>query len=309
MTALEQSVEEYLTIRRALGYKLEHHGRYLPKFVAFLNEAGATFVSVDLALEWAKQPDSSQTWWRYRLSMVRGFARYLSAIDPQTQVPPSDLLASRGRTNRKTVPYLYTGDDVAAMMQAARGLSPLQAAAYETLVGLLAATGMRIGEALRLDRDDLDIKNGLLVVHNSKFTKSRELPLHQTTLGALGRYLSRRDKLHPKATGPSLFISTTGARLSYKVVHVIFAKLCAQAGLRARSEYCRPRLHDLRHSFAVSTLLEWYRDGADVPVLMPRLSTYMGHANPASTYWYLQAAPELLALAAARLDKAIGVQP
>ena len=164
---------------------------------------------------------------------------------------------------------------------------------------------MRVGEAIGLDRDDFDNGHSVLVVRDTKLGKSREVPLHETTLGALHAYLRRRDELCPQATGPSLFISTTGTRLLYKVVQPTFAGLCQRAGLRARSGRCRPRLHDLRHSFAVCTLLDWYRTDADVGVLLPRLSTVLGHVDPASTYWYLEAAPELLALAASRLQRAL----
>jgi integrase len=306
MSGLAQSAEEYLAIRRALGFKLARHGHLLPSFITFLEEAGASFVSIDLALEWAKQPEGSPTWWQERLSIVRGFAKYLSGIDPRTQVPPPNLLASRGRTGRRAVPYLYSGADIAALMEATRDLSPLQAATYETLVGLLAVTGLRVGEAIRLDRGDIDDVHSELVVRNTKFNKSRVVPLHGTTRDALHRYLSRRDELRPGAAGASLFISTTGTRLSYKVVQPTFARLCRQIGLEARSERCRPRIHDLRHSFATTTLLEWHQVGADVPALLPRLSTILGHNDPASTYWYLQAAPELLALAAVRLAAPLG---
>ena len=309
MSALAQSAEEYLAIRRALGFKLELHGRLLPSLVDFLDDAGAAFVSIELALEWARQPQGSPTWWRQRLSIARGFARHMSTLDPRTQVPPTTLIASRGRAARRAVPYLYSAGDITGLMQAAQGnLGPLQAVTYQTLIGLLAVTGLRMGEAIRLDRDDLDEEHSLLVVRDTKFGKSREVPLHQTTFDALHHYLRQRDRLCPQAIGPSLFISTTGTRLLPKVVRPIFARLCGRAGLEPRSARCRPRLHDLRHSFAVSTLLEWYRVGADVPALLPRLSTVLGHSDPASTYWYLQAAPELLALAAIRLEKALGDQ-
>lgn len=306
MSDLAQAVEQYLTVRRALGFKLERHGRLLPSFVAFLQDAGASFVSSDLALEWARQPAAaSPCWWRERLSIARGFARYLATIDPRTQVPPVALLASPGRAGRRAVPYLYSEDDIARLMQAAGQLSPLQAATYETLIGLLAVTGMRVGEAIRLDRDDLDGDRSLLVVRDTKFGKSRLVPLHETTLCALRSYLRRRDELCATTTGPSLFISTTGTRLLYKVVQPTFARLCQRAGIRPRSQRCRPRLHDLRHSLAVSTLIGWYRSGADVPALLPRLSTILGHTDPASTYWYLQAVSELLALAASRLAQTL----
>lgn len=304
MSALARAAQEYLTVRRALGFKLERHGRLLPDFVAFLEDAGASFVSNDLALQWARQPDASVTWWRQRLSIVRGFTSYLATIDPRTQIPPLDLLASRGRADRRAVPYLYSPDDIARLMGAARRLRPLQAATYETLVGLLSVTGLRVGEAIRLDRDDVVGEHRLLVVRDTKFAKSREVPLHHTALAALHDYLRRRDRLCPTATGPSVFISTAGTRLLYKVVQPTFAKLCKGAGLHPRTPRCRPRLQDLRHTFAVSTLLDWHRAGADVDALLPRLSTMLGHADPASTYWYLHAAPELLAQAACRLEAA-----
>jgi integrase/recombinase XerD len=304
VNGLAQAAEEYLLIRRALGFKLQLHGRLLPGFVAFLEDAGATFITTDLALEWATRPAGSATWCAARLSIARGFARHLATIDGRTQVPPVGLLQRPGRASRRAVPYLYSSQDIAGLMAAARELRPLQAATYETLVGLLAVSGLRVGEAIRLDCGDLDDEHSMLVVRDTKFAKSRQVPLHETTLAALHEYLRRRDELHPNAAGPSLFVSTTGTRLLYKVVQPTFARLCERAGLQPRSPRCRPRLHDLRHSLAVSTLLDWYRSGADIGALLPRLSTLLGHTDPASTYWYLQAAPELLALAACRLQHA-----
>jgi integrase len=304
VSGLAQAAQEYLVIRRALGFKLQLHGRLLPDFVAFLEDAGALFVSTDLALRWATRPAGSATWWAARMSIVRGFARHLATIDARTQVPPVGLLQRPGPSRRRAVPYLYSSQDIAGLMVAARELRPLQAATYETLVGLLAVSGMRVGEAIRLDRDDLDDERGVLVVRDTKFGKSRLVPLHESTRAALHTYLRRRDELSPNAAGPSLFISTTGTRLLYKVVQPTFARLCERAGLRPRSPRCRPRLHDLRHSLAVSTLLDCYRSGADVGALLPRLSTFLGHADPASTYWYVHAAPELLACAASRLQRA-----
>lgn len=304
MSGLPQAAEDYLVIRRALGFKLQLHGRLLPDFVAFLQDADASFVSTDLALRWATQPAGSASWRAARLSIARGFARHLATIDARTQVPPLGLLQRPGRASRRAVPYLYSSQDIAGLMSAARELRPMQAATYETLIGLLAVSGMRVGEAIRLDRDDLDDEHSVLVVRDTKFGKSREVPLHESTLAALHGYLRRRDELLPQAAAPTLFISTTGTRMLYKSVQPMFAKLCKQAGLQPRSPRCRPRLHDLRHSLAVSTLLDWYHADADVSALLPRLSTILGHNDPASTYWYLQAAPELLAFAASRLQRA-----
>ena len=303
MSRLGQAVEDYLTIRRACGFKLERHGRLLPRFAAFLDQQGAPSITNELSLRWAKQPESADpTIWVDRLTAVRGFARYMSAVDPRTEVPAKDLLVSPGRRNRRAEPYIYSPSDVAALMEAARALKPLQAATYETLVGLLFVTGIRVGELIRLDRDDVDFANHVLVVRYSKLGKSREVPLDETTLEALGAYLLLRDQLFTGPTGPSLFISTSGTRLIYQGLGQVFLGLVRRAGLQRRSERCRPRIHDARHSFAVNTLIEWHRSGADVAALLPQLSTVLGHVKPASSYWYLEAVPELLELAAARAE-------
>jgi integrase/recombinase XerD len=232
---------------------------------------------------------------------VCGFAVHLHALDPRVEVPPPGLLR---RGPRRQTPYLYSQADITALVDAAGTLfRSLGAATYQTLIGLLAVTGMRVGEAIRLDRDDLDADHdGLLTVRHSKFGKSRQLPLHPSTVAAVRRYLQVRDELLPAPTSPALLLSTAGTRLGYNNVWRTFHRLVSQVGLTARSPSCQPRIHDLRHSFAVHTMLDWYADGADVQALLPRLSTYLSHTDPKHTYWYLQAAPELLALAAQRLD-------
>ena len=195
-------------------------------------------------------------------------------------------------------------------MAAARGLrSPLRAATFETLVGLLAVTGLRIGEALRLDRDDVDLTGDVLTIRLSKFGKSREVPVHTSTVDALARYSRERDRLCPRPADRAFFVSTAGTRLLYCNAHLAWLELVRRAGLEPRSLQCRPRPHDLRHSFAVRTLLGWYRQNADVQARMPLLSTYLGHVHPGSTYWYLSAAPELLTLVVARLDAVAGGAP
>jgi len=279
MSYLRQLAEDYLQIRRALGYKLDSQARVLFSFVSYLEDAGASCVTVDLALSWATQPAGADpVWWSRRLSVARCFARHLVAIDPDTEVPSTHLLA---RHTRRAAPYPYSVADVAALMSSARALlSPLQAATYETLIGLLAVTGIRVGEAIALNRDDVEVGEGLLVIRNGKFGKGRELPLHPSTLDALSVYDHCRDRLCPKPKTPSWFISTAGTRLVYNSVREVFARLSVRAGLQARSARCRPRIHDLRHRFAVETLLEWYRSGVDVAARLPLLSTYMGHAKP-----------------------------
>jgi len=215
-------------------------------------------------------------------------------------VPPGDLLPSRPR---RAVPYLYADSEVLALMDAASIIPTAhRAATLRWLIGLLAVTGMRIGEAIRLDRGDIDHEHELLIVRDSKFGKSRELALHPSTLRELRRYLRRRDRPVPAEATAALFTSAAGTRLTYCNVHLAFKRIAQHAGLQPRSAACRPRPHDLRHTFAVNTVLDAYRDGAEVQARLPLLSTYLGHVNPGSTYWYLQAAPELLALAGQRLD-------
>jgi integrase/recombinase XerD len=298
----------YLELRRALGFKLAKEGRLLPDFAAFAEAAGAGTVTVDLAVRWAARPDgASPVWAAQRLSMVRGFARYLQTVDPAAQVPPADLLPAR---TRRATPYIYSGAEVAALMTAARTLrNPLKAATFETLIGLLAVTGMRGSEAMRLDDQDLDAGAGLLTIRATKFRKSRQLPLHQTTLRALGGYQALRDRRCPAPATASVLVSTTGARLCHETVQPVFRHLLRQAGIGQGTHQPRPVIHGLRHTFAVNTLLGWYRDGQDVQARMPALSTWLGHAGPAATYWYLSATPELLALAAGRLEATPGGAP
>jgi len=302
MSPLQQALADYLSIRRALGFKLEQAERLLAQFVAYLHDHNADAPTIDHALAWARLPAAAAPrWWAHRLSTVRGFAAHLHALDPRAEVPPPGLIRCGPR---RATPYLYSQADITALVHAAGTLPrPLGAATYQTLIGLLAVTGMRVGEAIRLDRDDLDADHdGLLRVLHSKFGKSRLVPLHPGTVAALRDYLQVRDELLPAPTSPALLISTAGTRLRYNNVWRTFHRLVRQAGLTARSASCRPRIHDLRHSFAVRTVLDWYAGGADVPALLPRLSTYLGHTDPTHTYWYLSAAPELLALAGQRVD-------
>lgn len=306
MSALAESLADYLKLRRALGYKLKETGEQLERFVAFLDARGARTITTELALEWATQPAAaSPEWWANRLTMTRGFATYLKALDPAVEVPPRGALPPR---RKRATPYLYSDREIGALIDATNQIpTPLKAATYRTLIGLLAVTGMRVGEAIGADRDDLDLATGVLLVRSGKFGKSRQLPLHPTTVAALTDYLRARDRLFPAPRSPALLISTAGTRLIYKNVQNLFLHtLVRGAGLRPRSAACRPRVHDLRHGFAVRTLLDWYRSGVDVQQRLPLLSTYLGHVNPADTYWYLSAAPELLALAGERLERHLG---
>jgi len=302
MNALRPALADYLTMRRALGYQLARTEKLLEQFIDFLHERGATTVTRQDALDWAQLPAGADpSWWAHRLSVVRTFATYLHTLDPDTQVPPRDLLPAG---HPRACPYLYTEQEVTALMAGSGILRwPLRAATYRTLIGLLAVTGMRVGEAIALDRADIDLGRGLLVVRRGKFGKSRELPLHPSTTNALGDYLCVRDRLCPQASTPALFISTAGTRLIYCNVHWTWQQLTNHAGLVPRSAACRPRIHDLRHSFAVQSLLDAYATGEDGQRRLTLLSTYLGHVNPAGTYWYLSASPELLALASQRVEQ------
>jgi integrase len=301
VSAIRRAAEDYLRTRRALGYRLEVQGWMLREFVSYLEQAGASTVTIEHAVGWATRPAGADPgYWSDRLSVARQFARHLQIIDSSCEVPPTRLLPVR---RRRAIPYLYTPDEVTALMHAAHRLrGPLHAATHQTLIGLLAVTGMRPGEAIGLDRDDVDARHGLLRIIDSKFAKSREVALDETSIEALDAYGRLRDEHCPRPRCEAFFVSTAGTRLFLSCVHRVFARLVTTAGLMARSPRCRPRMHDFRHSFAVRTLLGWHAAGVDVRARLPWLSTYMGHASPASTYYYLSAAPELLALAAQRLE-------
>lgn len=300
MSRLESAMADYLQLRRALGHELSQARWELPKFVAFLEANGAATVTVELALAWSLAPTvrGGPTVASHRMGVARGFARYLAGTDPHAEIPPLNLLPAR-RSWR--APFLFSPDDVQRLLSTTGDLigSPLRAATYRTLFGLLAASGLRIGEAIKLDRTDIDWAGGVLLIRESKFGKSRLVPLHPSSLDALGQYAELRDRLQPRPLDGSFFLSLKRKRLIYAVVHPTFRSIitAADIGTEAPSQ---PRLHDLRHSFAIATLLSWYCDGHDVGARLPALSTYLGHREPAHTYWYLSAHPQLLALAAAR---------
>lgn len=302
MSALERHLDDYLTIRRGLGFKLTSDQRMLNSFVSFMDDAGAPTVTVKLALRWATMPTGGgHAYLAQRMRAVRGFARYLHSIDPATEVPPLELLPAR---RHRPTPHIYTQAEIAALMAAARTLRPaLRAATMETLIGLLACTGLRDGEAFALDRADIDRTNRLLRIRDSKFGKSREVLVHDSTLAALDAYLACRDRLRPGGDRVCVFVSSWGARLSHKSVHRSFDQIRRASGVTGSASGRTPRLHDLRHTFSVNTVLAWHRAGDDVAAKLPLLSTYLGHVNPAATYWYLTAVPELLALAARRLER------
>jgi integrase/recombinase XerD len=235
--------------------------------------------------------------------MVRRFAQYCSAIDPRTAVPPPDLLPHR---YRRPAPYVYRDDEIARLLEAATRLLSvigLRPHTYATLFGLYVATGMRCNEPLQLNRDQVDLVDGVLTIRDTKFGKSRYVPVHLSTQGALQHYATCRDRLCHNPASPSFFLSDRGTRLTEWSVRWTFVKLSHEIGLRGAGDSRGPRLHDLRHRLAVNTLLRWYRDGTDVERHLPELSTYLGHAHITDTYWYLTATPELLHHALLRLER------
>ena len=306
MNELDQALDSYLAVRRALGFKLDKAERLLRKFVEHAQGLQSSFVTTAMALDWVNQSNKLSPAARAdHLSVVRGFAWHLHASNPRHEVPPANLIPCHRVRHQ---PYIYSDEDVAALVEAAQDIRyPLKAATYATLFGLLAVTGMRVGEARALDRGDVDWNEALLVIRNSKFQKSREVPLHRTTIRALHVYADQRDEFFHRPRTPSLFVNRAGTRLNKSNVHDNFQKLLQRTGLSQR--HPRPRIHDLRHSFAVNTIRRWYEAGLEVEPRLPSLSTYLGHVGPSSTYWYLTATPDLMALASKRLERTLGKLP
>lgn len=300
MSGLEQMVADYLLLRRSLGYKLDHAEYILTRFVDYVQTVDSSqAVTVANAVAFATAPPgASRRWQALRLSAIRGFARWAQTIDSTIEVPPMRLLPARPT---RTAPYIYSDAEIGALLGAAQRLRPaIRAATYRTLIALMAATGLRTGETIGLNIASLDQQAGTLTV-TGKYGKTRKLPLHQTTAEALAQYLDQRDELLPAANCPALLISTRGTRLRASVVQQTFRRLGVETGLRTRSNACRPRLHDLRHTFAVSTMLDAYTCGGDPAAALPLLATWLGHSEPSDTYWYLTGTTELLAAAAERL--------
>ena len=305
MTSLRTLCEDYLAFHRSLGAKLIMTRGLLFQFIAFLAQHEAPFITAALALEWASKPESVQQEWRARrLSEVRQFARYVHAVDPRHEVPPQRLLPYR---RQRPQPYIYSDGEIEDLIGAARDLSGrLRPRTCSTMLGLLAITGMRSGEVVRLDRDDVDLRQGVLTIRESKFGKSRLNLCHDTTVQALSDYAAWRDERCPRPQSPAFFLNERAKRIDKGNFRSTFKTLTCQTGLRDPAASRGPRLHDLRHTFSVRTLIRWYRDDVDIDRHLPRLSTWLGHASVVDTYWYLTAVPELMALAARRLDERQG---
>lgn len=308
MSGLARALEEYLATRRSLGFTLRLPASALRNFVAFMADRGAPYITTELALRWAKQPrDVQPSTWSWRFAMVRRFAVWQAATDTRTQVPPNGLLTHR---YRRKPPYIYTDEEITRIIVATAKLPSavgLRAQTYSTLFGLLAVTGLRVNEALGLDCRDVDLDQGILTIRRAKFGKSRLVPLHPSTRDALIGYAETRGRMLATPMTRAFFVSERGTRITEWSTRYSFAKVSRQIGLRSSTEGGRhghgPRLHDMRHRFAVRTLVEWYRAGLDVEREIPKLATYLGHVHINDTYWYLEAVPELLELATERLIK------
>jgi len=304
MNTLREAMEAYLLLRRDLGFKLVQAGRWLEDFTTFMEARQAAVITTDLALQWALLALHAQpACWAKRLMAVRLFAHYRSANDPRTEVPPAGLLPYHPR---RAKPYLYTQEEIERLLCAAAALPPadgLRGCTYACLLGLLAVTGLRIGEALALAGTDVDLSAGLLTIRRGKFGKSRLMPLHPSTVDALSAYARRREGCCATATPPHFFLSERGTPLTASSARRTFRLLCRQVGLHESACCDEPRLHHFRHRFATQTLLRWYHSGEEVERQLPVLSTFLGHVCIADTYWYLSACPELMAQAVARLEQ------
>ncbi len=302
MSALRKLLQDYLIMRRALGFKMHTEGIGLLSFVTYMEQAQADFISTDLALAWAKQPTMAQPiWWAHRLSFVRGFARYCHAIDPRSEVPPSSLLPF---SCRRPSPYFFTDEDIDQLLQNTLQLQlkdPFMNQTLYCLFGLLAVSGLRIGEALSLTLNDVDLDQALLTIRSTKFDKSRLVPMHTTTAKVMVDYQKHREQFLAGRQTPYWFVNTQGGCLGYDSVRRALRHLTD--GMAKQTGRLRPRLHDLRHRFAMKTLLHWYRDGQDVEQQLPTLSAFLGHVQVSDTYWYLSACPELLDAAKNRLER------
>jgi len=306
VSALREAIQQYLSLRRSLGFKLIKVESTLRSFVAFAEREAASHITTDLALKWvklstAKEPATLAD----RLNIVRRFAIWRSAADVHTEVPPKNLIPCR---YQRKPPYIYSDEEIERLVGAARKLSSpkgLRAPTYATLFGLIAATGMRISEAVSLDRQDVDFEESVLSIRNSKFRKSRLIPVHVTTRDALLDYANNRDQIFHRLQSVAFFVSERGTRVTHWAARDNFAVVSRQIGIRKKIKGkrvgCGPRLHDMRHRFTAQTLVDWYRAGINVEREIHKLSTYLGHAHVNDTYWYLEAVPELLELATQRL--------
>ena len=304
MEKIQKGIKEYISMRQALGFELEHVEKRLFDFFSFMQDQRVSYITKEIAVKWAKKPKNARpSWWAKRLGLVRGFAKYWSAMDTRTEIIPVDLLPAK---YERRIPYIYTKEEIDKLLGATKNLSSklgLRPLTYYTLLGLISVTGLRISEAVSIKSENVDLRECVLTICESKFKKSRIVPIHISTRNKLKKYAIKRDYSIKGFSAPSFFVSDIGSTLTVHTVRRTFKIISHQIGLRAPSESFGPCLHDMRHRFAVNTLINWYRSGVDVERNISKLSTYLGHAHVEDTYWYLSAVPELLALAGNRLEK------
>lgn len=308
MNKIHDCLKQYVATRRALGFSFYEPALSLAHFVNFMGRERAKWITSDLALRWSMQPGNVQrATWARRLGHVRGFARWMRAIDDRTEVPTARLLSARRRRNP---PHIYTEQEIKDLLRKASELASatgMRALSYSTLISLLVATGLRPSEAMSLNDKDVDLNDGILSVRDSKFGKSRFVPVHESTRQALKRYIDQRNRICCQRQDNAFLVNEHGRRLNAGSTRRMFIRLSQATGLRpTRSDgrYGRgPRLQDFRHTFATNRMVHWYREGKDVALELPKLSTYLGHVDVSLTYWYVEAVPELLDLAAKRLDR------
>lgn len=314
MNTLRQAVQDYLDLRRSLGFKLKEAGNALPDFVAFMEQHRAPYVTQALALAWAQQPSDVQpAQWAQRLSYVRQFARHRSATDLRTQIPAPALLPFQPKRAR---PYLYSTREIRALLRAALEMpyrnerEELLPSTYYCLFGLLSVSGMRLGEARNLELQDVDLTAGILTVRGAKLGKTRLVPLHASTCEVLANYIAQRERHWAgRPVSSYLFVSSWGNRLDSGQIHRAFYALSRRIGLRGESDSHGPRLHDMRHVFATNTLVRWYQSDQDPERRLPILSAYLGHVHVEDTQWYLNGSPELMREAMRRLEQRWGGRP
>ena len=304
-STMARKVKEYLRLRRALGFKMRSQGEMLLQFAKNLDRSGHRGpITTEMALKWANGPKLSRSSRAKRLSAVRCFARYLSVRDGRTEVPGRYLVPKVCFRQR---PHLYSQRELEQLLDATGRLwpsYPLKRLVYRTLFGLLACAGLRVSEALKLHAADVDLEHGVVRIEKTKFKKSRLVPLHPTATRALRRYVLARDGRQVMGDNSPFFVNGRGTRLTYCAVRWAFDHLRDMLGWKeGNGDMPRPRIHDLRHTFACQRLLSWYRQGKDVHNLIAALSTYLGHGKVTDTYWYLTGTPELLAIAGGRFER------
>jgi len=309
--SLQTRINDYLAERRRLGFELRSWDAFLAgfaRFVASRHHQGP--LTVELMTDWIRQGKGgrgSPGTWARRLEKLRLFVRYLKQFEPDTEVPDESIF---GPVPGRVAPHIYRDEEIVELLAAARQLGPhgsVRAATFETLFGLMASTGLRVSEAIHLRDADVDLKRGILTIRQTKFAKSRQVPIHPSTLEALSRYRRQRAQHVPTTADMPFLIGSRGRRLGQPLgerqAHRVFNELRDSLGWVNRGAHAAPRLHDLRHTFAVRRMMRWHAEGADVDQQMLALSTYMGHAEIFYTYWYLTAVPELMALAGDKFER------